>query len=206
MDRDPRVDCMRGRDEHHQFHGWNQRNHGRVCIGGSGAASAVECAGRLHGGVVPGGGNSGRVSVLLVQFPPEGQSEVLRGRCRKHRYRVHYAVCHWPAYRADGGCNLSCAAAGVWRRRLPDDCASHYAARASGTGTPQACVSAARQRVGLVARDGVVALYGAAAGGFARVHFPVPVDLGGALDLPAGGGRDALLWLCFVHEEVLSFA
>lgn len=206
MDRDSRADCVRWGDEHHQFHGRDQRDHGRVCIGGSGAAGVVECAARLHGAVIPGGGDSGRFGVLLVQFPPEGQGEVFRGGCRQHRDCVHYAVCHWPAYRADGGCNLSCAAAGVWRGRLPDDCASHYAARAPGTGAPQARVSAARQRAGLVARDGVAALYGAATGRVAGVHLPLPADRGGALDLPACCGRGTLRRLCIVHEEVLPSA
>ena len=82
MDRDSRVDRVRGGDEHHQFYGRDQRNHGRVCVGGADAAGAAECSGRLHGTVVPRGGDSGCVGVLLVQFPPEGQSEVLRGGCR----------------------------------------------------------------------------------------------------------------------------
>ncbi len=131
---------------------------------------------------------------------------MLRGGCRQHRDRVHYAVRHWPGHRADRGRHVSGAAVGVWRGRLPDNRASHHAAREPGTGTPQARVSAARQRAGLVARDGVVVVYGAADGGVAGLHLPLPADRGGALDLPAGSGRGALLRLCVVYEEVLSFA
>ena len=58
----------------------------------------------------------------------------------------------------------------------------------------------------MVARDGVFVVYGAAAGGVAWFHLSLPVDRVGALELPAGGGRGALLRLCIVHEEVLSFA
>ena len=58
----------------------------------------------------------------------------------------------------------------------------------------------------MVARDGVVAIYGAAAGRVAGVHLPLPADRGGALGLPAGSDRGALLRLCIVHEEVLPFA
>ena len=129
---------------------------------------------------------------------------MLRGGCRKHRDRVHHAVRHWSGHRADRGRHVSGVAAGVWRGRLPDDRASHHAARAPGAGAPQARVSAARQRAGLVARDGVVAVYGAAVGRVAGVHLPVPVGRGGALDLSNGGGGDIGRSIHFIHEEVLS--
>ncbi len=31
-----------GRDEYHQFHGWDQWYYGRVCAGGAGAAVCAE--------------------------------------------------------------------------------------------------------------------------------------------------------------------
>lgn len=142
VDRDPGADRLRGRDECHQFHGRDQRDHGRVCAGGVGAAGAVERRCGLHRDVVPRGGDTWRTGVLLLQFPPEGQGEVLRGGCRQHRDRVHPAVRPGPAHRANGGCHVSGATAGVWRGRLPDDRASHPAARASWAGASQACVSA----------------------------------------------------------------
>ena len=74
---DTGVGGVRGCDEHLQFHGWDQWNHGGVFACGAGAAAAEEWAGRLCEPGYDRGDDLVGAGIRVLQFPAEEQGEVL---------------------------------------------------------------------------------------------------------------------------------
>ena len=104
---DPGVDRVCGGNEHLQFYGWDQWDHGRVFAGGSGAAAAEECAGGVRGPGSDRRDDPVRAGVRVFQFPAEEQGEMLRGRCRFGGDCIHSAFPDRDAGCEDGRYHLA---------------------------------------------------------------------------------------------------
>ena len=71
VDRASCIDRMRGSDEHHQFYGWGEWNHGGIFVGGACSAAVDEPEDPVYGEFVFDCRDLVRSGVLPVQFPSE---------------------------------------------------------------------------------------------------------------------------------------
>ena len=78
MDRASCIDRMRGSDEHHQFYGWGEWNHGGIFVGGACSAAVDEPEDPVYGEFV----FDCRLSVVvfcLFNFRPKNQAKCFAG-------------------------------------------------------------------------------------------------------------------------------
>ena len=71
MDRASCIDRMRGSDEHHQFYGWGEWNHGGIFVSGACSAAVDEPEDPVYGEFVFDCRDLVRSGILPVQFPSE---------------------------------------------------------------------------------------------------------------------------------------
>lgn len=147
MGSDPGADRVRGGDEHLQFHGWDQWDHGGVFDGGALAVVREEWGVQVpgpdwgewdrnfRGPAADYGDDPGGTGVCVFQLPAEEQGPLL---CRRRGIGgdgVHPAVFdRVPDYENERH-HLACLLDCVWRRWLLHDRAPDHAARAPGGST-----------------------------------------------------------------------
>ena len=86
---------MRGSDEHHQFYGWGEWNHGGIFVGGACSAAVDEPEDPVYGEFVFDCRDLVRSGVLPVQFPSEKPGEMFCRGCRKYR-NCFYLIVLYP--------------------------------------------------------------------------------------------------------------
>lgn len=132
MDNLDSDDSLRRGIKHHQFYGRREWHYGGVCIGLAGAIGITKCRDGVRGAVADLCGDAGGCGVLLLQFPAEGEGQMLRRRCGLNRSGIYPPLSHRLPDSRDGRCDISHLPAGLWRGRLPDHRTSHPAARKPG--------------------------------------------------------------------------
>ena len=83
-----------------------------------------------------------RHRLLLLQLPPEGESQMLRRGRGLNRSSIYPPLPHRLAHSRYGRRYISHLPAGLWRGWMPYHMPSHPAAREPGRGAPQACLPA----------------------------------------------------------------
>lgn len=200
MDRRHRADRVRGHHQRLQFHGWHQWNNRRLFPGGAVAAGVSEQYLRFHIPGVPVCSGIEPAGVLLFQLPQQG--EVLRGRRGVYYNRFHRDIRARQTDAEDGRLLIHRLPGDVRCRYRPHDLSPHSVARASGTGSPQACFPADGKRAAHAACGRFLDLHGTAAVDFFRSDIVADQPL--SLSWSDSGG--SLRGVCHFHEAQLPSA
>lgn len=128
MDNLDSDDSLRRGIKHHQFYGRREWHYGGVCIGLAGAIGITKCRDGVRGAVADLCGDAGGCGVLLLQFPAEGEGQMLRRGRGLNRSSIYPAIPHRLAHSRYGRRDISHSPAGLWRGRMPYHMPSHPAA------------------------------------------------------------------------------
>lgn len=127
VDRASCIDRMRGSDEHHQFYGWGEWNHGGIFVGGACSAAVDEPEDPVYGEFVFDCRDLVRSGVLPVQFPSEKPGEMFCRGCRKYRNCFYLIVFYREIGDTDRRYNMAVFSCCVRGGRLSYDLPSDYA-------------------------------------------------------------------------------